>query len=88
MTSGKLENGFRFDFDENKLNDMRFFEKLASAEENPLLIPSIIEDMLGKKQKEILYKFLEDENGRVPVDKCFAALEEIFDKAGAQVKNS
>lgn len=80
MTKGQLDNGFEFVIDENKIDDMRFLEDLAAMEENPLVIPRVMEKMLGKEQKEALYKHLE-KDGRVSIGDFSAAVAEIFEKA-------
>lgn len=78
MKSGKTSSGFEFSFDEKNIDDMRWVEKLAMLETNPLLIGEVASQLLGKDQKERLYKFLEDEEGRVPVSKFSEAIEEIM----------
>ena len=83
---GYLDNGFEFELDENKLDDARFFEELSHIEDNPFSMFKIIEMMLGKEQKERLYKHLETEDGRVPVGDLEAAVTEMFEKS-QKVKN-
>lgn len=86
MTKGKLDNGFEFELDESRIDDMRFLEDLAAMDENPLLMPKVIERMLGKEQKERLYKHLE-KDGKVSIGDFSAAVSEIFDKANDSLKN-
>lgn len=86
MTKGTLDNGFEFAIDENRIDDMRFLEDLAAMDENPLLMPKVIERMLGKEQKEALYKHLEKE-GRVSIGDFSAAVSEMFEKASDNLKN-
>lgn len=81
MTKGVLDNGFEFEFDDSQLNDMRFVDILAGIEDNPLLFSKAATMMLGKEQKERLYKYLEDENGRVSVELFGAAITEIIEKS-------
>ena len=80
MTKGQLDSGFEFVIDENKIDDMRFLEDLAAIDENPLVMPRVIEKMLGKEQKEALYKHLE-KDGRVSIGDFSNAVAEIFEKA-------
>jgi hypothetical protein len=80
MTKGKLDNGFEFEIDERNLDDMRFIEDLAAMDDNPLIMPRVFEKMLGKEQKEALYKHLE-KDGRVSIADFSAAITEIFEKA-------
>lgn len=86
MTKGTLENGFEFSIDENRIDDMRFLENLAAMDENPLLMPKVIETMLGKEQKEALYKHLE-KDGKVSIGDFSAAISEMFEKANENTKN-
>ena len=44
--------------------------------------------LLGEEQKYELYKSLEDERGKVPLEAVNNAIEEIMTKAGDEVKNS
>lgn len=86
MTKGTLDSGFEFVIDENKIDDMRFLEDLSAMDENPLLMPKVIERMLGKEQKEALYNHLE-KDGRVSIGDFSAAITEIFEKANGNPKN-
>ena len=86
MTKGKLENGFEFELDETKIDDMRFLEMLADIDDNPLVLPKVVEIMLGKEQKEKLYKHLE-KDGRVAIGDFTVAISEIFEKANFNLKN-
>lgn len=85
MTKGTLDSGFEFEIDETRLDDMRFLEDLAAMDENPLLMPRVIERMLGKEQKERLYTHLE-KDGKVSIADFSAAISEIFEKS-SKLKN-
>ena len=87
MIDGTTTTGFAFHVDEANANDMRFVEALAELKESVLAYPKVIEMLLGKEQKESLYKHLEDENGRVPLEAMEAAFEEIM-SASTELKNS
>lgn len=86
MIKGTLKSGFEFEYDETQLDDMRFLDLLAGVEENPLLFSQISTMMLGKEQKEALYKHLEDENGRVSAEAFGQAIGEIMEQS-ANLKN-
>ena len=88
MTKGKLDNGFEFEIDEKQLNDMRYIELIRDAGDDPIKSLDLAEATLGVEQKERLYDFLQDEEGRVPPEAFYEALDEIFQKAGEEVKNS
>ena len=80
MTKVKTSSGFEYEIDEENLNDMRLLDIIAEISNGdttklPLMISMIIGD-----QKEKLYKNLEDEKGRVPVQKASDEITEIFQK--------
>ena len=85
---GELANGFKYEVDENVLDDMRLVDAIAEAEgENPLKVSKVMTMVLGKEQKERLYKHLENESRRVPVKMVMDALMEIFEAMGEDGKN-
>ena len=88
MRKGTTESGFKFKFDEEDWNDMEFIELIAAADENPLKYPALIERMLGKEQKDALYEHCRNDKGRVPVDAVKKEIDEIFEVAGQDAKNS
>lgn len=87
MTKGILDNGFEFEIDETALDDMYYIELIRKAGDDAVASLELAEATLGIEQKERLYKHLENEQGRVPSGAFYAALEEIFEKAGNAVKN-
>lgn len=87
MTKGVLDNGFKFEIDEEALNDMRYIELIREAGDDPIKSLELAEATLGVEQKERLYKHLEDKKGRVSPEAFYDALGEIFNKAGEAVKN-
>lgn len=88
MVKGKTKTGFKFEFDELKLDDMEFIEMVAGVEDDVTLLPKLLNLVLGKEQKQKLYDHLRTEDGRVPTQAVSDAMEEIFAAAGDQVKNS
>lgn len=88
MVKGKTKTGFKFEFDELKLDDMEFIEMVAGVEDDVTLLPKLLNLVLGKEQKQKLYDHLRTEDGRVPTQAVSEAMEEIFAAAGDQVKNS
>lgn len=88
MRSGTTSSGFKFTIDEEDWNDMEFIELMAAADENPLKYPALLERMLGKEQKKKLYDHCRNDKGRAPVDVVEKEIEEIFEIAGQDVKNS
>ena len=87
MKTVKLTNGFEVKVEPDELNDMYFVEALAEIETDVLVLPKGMKMMLGEEQKKALYKSLEDENGRVPIEAITDAITEIMTKAGEESKN-
>lgn len=87
MKTVKLTNGFEVKVEPDELNDMYFVEALADIESDVLALPKVMKMMLGDEQKKALYKSLEDENGRVPIETITDAITEIMTKAGEESKN-
>lgn len=87
MKTVKLTNGFEVKVEPDELNDMYFVEALAEIESDVLALPKVMKMMLGDEQKKALYKSLEDENGRVPIEAITDAITEIMTKAGEESKN-
>lgn len=88
MRKGETKSGFKFEIDEEIMDDMEFIELLAAAQKNELLFPEVIEQIMGKEQKRKLYDHLRNEKGRVPVDATIKVVEEIMVAAGEDTKNS
>ena len=88
MVKGKTKAGFEFEIDMANIEDMRFIEDLADADEGePRTLRRVLDKMLGKEQKERLYEFYQDEKGRVPVDSIRDAIGEMFASIGDESKN-
>lgn len=88
MIKGETKTGFKFEFDEKRMDDMEFIEMLANIENDVTMLPKVLNTILGVEQKQKLYDHVREKDGRVPTEAVNNALEEMFDAAGDQVKNS
>lgn len=97
VKKGKIECGYEFAIDDEKLNDMRAVDALAEFEEaieagqdwEALRCASwLVKYLLGAQGRRELYKLLEDENGKVTTDAVTEALGQIFEALGDDAKNS
>lgn len=79
MIKGKTKSGFKFELDEEVLNDYEIIELLGDVEENPLLFPKVVKRILGDGQTTALKNHVRDENGRVNAEKMTAEVTEIFE---------
>lgn len=95
MKTGTTSNGFRFEFDEARADDMRFVDLIVEATDEEAeefkklsATSKMIEMLLGKEQKKALYEHIgKDYDGRVPFAELEKALTEIMQGGGDAVKN-
>ena len=66
---GITKYGFRFSVDSEVFKDMEMLELIGEVDDNPILMPKLLEKMFGKKQKDNLYDFVRDDKGSVPIEK-------------------
>lgn len=93
MRKGTTSTGFEFQYDEARLDDMRFVDVLAVVLDPDAgqfdkihSLSKLIELLLGPDLKAKLYKHIGESNdGRVPRADLEKALEEIM--AGDDLKN-
>ena len=78
MVKGTTTTGFKFSIDPDAVKDMEFIELAAEAEENGLLLPKMIEHVLGKDQKKKLYDHVRNNKGRVMVEDVSEEIKQIF----------
>ena len=87
MRSGTTSTGFNYEFDEQRLDDMRFVDVLAEVIdpngqkfEKVSGISKLIRMLLGEEMKEKLYDHISNytEDGRVPPKEVEKALSEIM----------
>lgn len=83
---GITKSGFRFSINSEVFKDMEMLELIGEVDDNPILIPKLLEKMFGKKQKDNLYDFVRDDKGSVPVEKVSEIVKDIFESK--ELKNS
>lgn len=91
MVKGKTSSGFEFEYDEQRLDDVRLVDVLAVAVDPESLevarvsaASKVVELLLGKELKQKLYNFIgEKYEGRVPKQELEAHLAEIMSAAKA-----
>lgn len=85
---GKTKSGFEFEMDVRQMDDMRILDMIIEISNgNILLLSSLATKILGKEQKEKLYRHLEKREGKVSIEKLSNEITEIFN-AGNEGKNS
>ena len=78
----ETKSGFKCTVDDAVLDDMRVVEMIASLDANPLILPTLINRVIGEENKEKLYKHLETKEGRVPVEAMEVEMAEIVEALG------
>lgn len=83
---GVTKSGFKFSVDSEVFKDMELLELIGEVDDNPILMPKLLEKMFGKKQKDNLYDFVRDDKGNVPVEKISEIVKDVFESK--ELKNS
>lgn len=78
MIKGKTKSGFEFQLEEHVLDNMELLDAIVEADENPAMIPKIVNMVLGKEGKKRLYDHLRTGKGNVPIMSVAAEVAEIF----------
>ncbi|WP_010247754.1 hypothetical protein [Peptoniphilus rhinitidis] len=86
METKKTSTGFVYKINENALNNFELLDLFAEVDENPLLLPKLLNMLLGEEMKKKLYDHVRLEDGTVPVDKVSNELMEII-TGNAEIKN-
>lgn len=87
MLHGTTKSGFDYEISDERLENYELAEAIGELEENPLIIPKVVNLLLGKEQAKVLKDHVRTENGMVPPEKMTDEITEIF-QAHTQVKNS
>lgn len=96
MKKGTTSTGFKYEFDESRLDDMRFvdvlatvLDKKASAFDKAAGVSRLITMLIGQEMKDALYEHIGKTNdGRVPQLALEKALEEIMSGAGEEAEKN
>ena len=96
MKRGTTSSGFRYEFDEARLDDMRFVDVLATVldpEGSPFErasgVSRLITMLIGPEMKKALYEHIgQAHEGRVPQAELEKALEEIMAGAGEDAEKN
>lgn len=86
MLKGKTKSGFEYEVADAAMNNYELVEVLAEVDTNALLLPKLVNMLLGGEQKNRLLEHLRTEDGNVPIDAISAEIMEIFQSG--KLKNS
>lgn len=87
MHSGVTKSGFKFEIEDNALNNMELLDVLEETGEDPIGVSKACTLLLGKKQKKALYDHVRKDDGTVPIDGVCNELKGIFEALGKKGKN-
>nr|DAZ16992.1 MAG TPA: hypothetical protein [Caudoviricetes sp.] len=88
MIKGETKTGFKFEIEEEVLDDYELLETLVDADNgNNMALFSVIDMVLGDEQKKALKEHLREIHGRVPASAMIAEIMDIIEKSGSG-KNS
>lgn len=79
MRKGTTKSGFEFEIDEKNLDDMRILDMAIALDEGDVTkISPLAKRVLGEKQRENLYRHLEEKEGRASIQRVVEEVIEIF----------
>ena len=84
---GKTTSGFEYEISKARLENYELIEALSEVDENPLLLPKVVNLLLGKDQAIKLKDHLRDSDGLVSSEKLSNEIMEIFQNQ-SETKNS
>lgn len=87
MIEGKTESGFEYKVSKDITNDYELVEILGELEDNPLLLSTVVNKVLGKDQAAKLKDHIRTEDGIVPTDVMMQEVMAIFN-GEKEIKNS
>lgn len=86
LLKGTTKSGFKFELDQERLNNYELLESISEIDENPLAITKVLDLLLGKKEKNRLKEHIRNDEGIISVDKMTDEITEMFQSLD-QTKN-
>jgi len=87
MIKGTTKSGFKYSIPEKRLDNYALFEAIGEIDNNPFVVPTVLNLLLGKEQTDQLKKHFVDKDGIVSITKMTNEIQEIFE-GQKKVKNS
>lgn len=85
MIKGTTKSGFAYKIYEESLNDYELLEMISELDDNPLILPKVVNKILGSNQAKKLKEHIRDDKGFVNAEKFTYELTQIFNQK--QLKN-
>lgn len=86
MIKGTTKSGFKYEIPKERLNNYELLEAISELDEDTLMLPKVVDLLLGKDQKKKLTEHLRTKGGIVPMDKMTEEIIEIF-QSKSETKN-
>lgn len=83
--TGVTKSGFAYSILEKNIKNYELVEALGELDTNPLVLPRVLNLLLGKEQTQKLKDHVRDEDGIIDTEKVTLELEDIF-KAQERLK--
>ena len=83
--TGVTKSGFAYSILEKNIKNYELVEALGELDTNPLVLPRVLNLLLGKEQTQKLKDQVRDEDGIIDTEKVTLELEDIF-KAQERLK--
>lgn len=87
VIKGKTKSGYEYAIRKARLENYELIEALNEVEANPIMLPKVVNMLLGKEQAEELKDYLRDEEGLVSTEKLSNEIMDIF-QGQEEAKNS
>lgn len=87
MIKGVTKTGFTYELSKERLDNYEMLEAISELDENPLVLPRVVNLLLGKEQAQKLKEHVRTKDGLVPAETLSDELKAIFEKQNI-TKNS
>lgn len=88
MIKGKTSSGFEWEVDDDVKDDYELIELFQTADEGSAkALTDAYKRILGEEQYKKMKEFMRNDKGRVPASKMLAAMNEIVNSLGDDIKN-
>ncbi len=87
MIKGVTKSGFRYEIKKDIIDDYEMLELLSEADSNVLVLPKVVNMLLGDRQTENLKKYIKKRDGKISMSAMEQELVDIL-SGDKVIKNS
>lgn len=90
IRKGTLENGFKYEFDEQRLHNWHFLKAVRDSNrpDTAYAFIDVVEQLLGPEQTDELVKYIEANGGEATIEVIGDIVQEITSTVSDDLKNS